>query len=108
MSAALLSQKCIPCNGNTPHLTESGYTALLAQIDGWIVEEGPCILKTYKFRNWKRTIAFVNRIAAIAETEGHHPTLYVSWGQVEVYVWTHAINGLTENDFILAAKIDRL
>jgi 4a-hydroxytetrahydrobiopterin dehydratase len=107
MSASLLSQKCIPCNGNTPPLTEAGWTALLAQIDGWVVEEGNCIVKTFKFRKYKRTIAFVNRVAAIAETEGHHPVLYVSWGEVEVYLWTHAISGLTENDFVLAAKIDQ-
>jgi 4a-hydroxytetrahydrobiopterin dehydratase len=107
MSATSLSQKCIPCMGNISPLTEPDITALLAQIDGWVVEEGNCIVKTFKFRNYKTTIAFVNRVAAIAEVEGHHPVLYVSWGEVEVYLYTTAYSALTEWDFILAAKIDQ-
>jgi 4a-hydroxytetrahydrobiopterin dehydratase len=107
MSTLSLSQKCIPCMGNIAPLTEAAIAELLAQIDGWVIEEGNCIVKTFKFRNYKTTIAFVNRVAAIAEVEGHHPVLYVSWGEVEVYLWTTAYSCLTEWDFILAAKIDQ-
>lgn len=107
MSTTSLASKCIPCMGNISLLTEAEIPGLLTQIDGWVVEEGNCLVKTFKFRNYKTTIAFVNRVAAIAEAEGHHPVLYVSWGEVEVYLFTKVFSGLTEWDFILAAKIDQ-
>jgi 4a-hydroxytetrahydrobiopterin dehydratase len=85
--------------------------ALLSQLDGWSLEDAAGhdqIAKRFKFRNFVEAVDFVNRITPVAEAEGHHPDLEVGWGRVRVVLWTHAAAGLTENDFILAAKIDRL
>jgi 4a-hydroxytetrahydrobiopterin dehydratase len=106
----LESRHCVKCEPGTPPLDNSEIGALLGQLDGWTIEETEGHLrlaKRYKFKGFMPAVAFVNRIAPIAEAEGHHPDLLVSWGSVIVYLWTHAAGGLTENDFILAAKIDQ-
>jgi len=77
-----------------------------AQVNGWLVVEAHHLTKAYTFPDFKTALEFVNRAGAIAEQEGHHPDLCLSWGKVEVKTWTHKIDGLTESDFILAAKID--
>ena len=107
MSVSLADMKCVPCKGGVPPLTAEEITPLLAQLDGWQVEENKKLVKAYRFRNFVQAVDFVNAITQVAEVEGHHPDLYVQWGEVRVYIWTHKIDGLTESDFYLAAKIDR-
>jgi 4a-hydroxytetrahydrobiopterin dehydratase len=109
---ALAEKKCVPCEGGTPALSESEARTLLGQVDGWklVQPEGGAarIEKRFKFDGFMPGVDFVNQVARVAEDEGHHPDILLKWGEVRVTVWTHAANGLTENDFILAAKIDRL
>jgi 4a-hydroxytetrahydrobiopterin dehydratase len=105
----LLEKKCIPCEGGTLPLTQSDITELLSQVSGWVVSlDLNKLSKEYTFENFATAMAFANQIAQIAEEEGHHPDLLVSWGKVGVSLSTHSISGLSENDFILAAKIDML
>lgn len=92
-----------------PPLNKAETAVLLKQVNGWVpTEEGKCIIKTFTFPDFASAMRFANSIAAIAEAEAHHPDLAVSWGRVTVELSTHAIKGLSENDFILAAKIDTL
>jgi 4a-hydroxytetrahydrobiopterin dehydratase len=81
---------------------------LLAQLSGWQVVNEHHLRKEFRFSNYAEALAHVNRISEVAEAEGHHPDVCFGWGKVEVLIWTHKINGLTESDFILAAKIDAL
>jgi len=104
----LVNKKCIPCEGGVPPLNEEEILEYITLVKGWIVREDKKILRTFNFVNFKHTMHFVNEVAGIAEEEGHHPVMHVSYGSVEVELWTHAIDGLSENDFIIAAKIDRL
>lgn len=107
----LHERHCVACKPGTPHLTRAEIEPLLGQVPGWKVEEADGHLrlsKTVKFKGFMPGVELVNRIAPIAEAEKHHPDLLVSWGSVTVQLWTHAAGGLTENDFILAAKIDHL
>jgi len=108
MPVALAEKSCTPCRGGIPPLTESEAAAYHAQAPDWaLVDDTKRIERTYRFKNFAEAFRFVERAAALAEAEGHHPDLLLSWGKVEVKIWTHKINGLTESDFILAAKIDR-
>ena len=106
MAESLTSKTCVPCEGGVPPLTSEEISLLLLQIDGWTVSDGKKLTKTYTFPDFVQALAFVNRAGAVAEAEGHHPDLFLTWGKVGVEVWTHAIGGLSENDFILAAKLD--
>jgi 4a-hydroxytetrahydrobiopterin dehydratase len=108
MTASLADRTCVPCKGGTPPLTAEERAPFLAQLSGWAIEDNKKLVKAYKFRNFVQAVAFVNRLTPVAEEQGHHPDLYVRWGEVRVYLWTHAIDGLTESDFVMAAKIDRL
>lgn len=108
MAAELADRQCVPCRGGVPPLSAEQVAPLLARLEGWQVEEGKQLSKAYKVRNFMRAVEFVNRITPVAEEQGHHPDLYVRWGEVRVSLWTHAIDGLTESDFIMAAKIDRV
>jgi 4a-hydroxytetrahydrobiopterin dehydratase len=108
MATNLADQKCVPCRGGTPSLTREQIAPLLAQLDGWQVEDDKKLIKTFKVKDFVAAVDFVNRIMPVAEAEGHHPDLYVRWGEVRVYLWTHKIDGLTESDFYMAAKIDRV
>ena len=108
MATHLADQKCVPCRGGTPPLTHEQIGPLQEQLDGWLVEADKKLIKSFKVKNWLDAVDFVNRISPVAEAEGHHPDLYVRWGEVRVYLWTHKINGLTESDFYMAAKIDRV
>ena len=108
MAAALADRTCVPCKGGTPPMTEVEYAPLLAQLDHWQVEEGKKLIKPFKVKNFVQAVDFVNQITPVAEEQGHHPDLYVRWGEVRVYLWTHAIDGLSESDFVMAAKIDRV
>jgi 4a-hydroxytetrahydrobiopterin dehydratase len=108
MVSTLADKKCVPCQGGTPPLTARDTAPLLAQLDGWEVEESKKLVKSFRFKNFVQAVAFTNAIAQVAEEEQHHPDLYVRWGQVRVLLWTHKIDGLTESDFVMAAKIDRV
>ncbi len=108
MTASLAERKCVPCEGGTPTLTAEQVAPLLSQLDGWKVQDGTSLTKTFAFPDFVKAVDFVNAITPVAEGEGHHPDLTVTWGKVGVSLTTHAIGGLSENDFILAAKIDAL
>ena len=101
----LTQKKCKPCEGGVPPLTEEQTNNLLKQIPSWTIKEGN-VFKQFKFKDFKEAMAFVNKVAGIAEQENHHPDITISYSQVSIGLWTHAINGLSENDFILPAKID--
>jgi 4a-hydroxytetrahydrobiopterin dehydratase len=104
-----LSEKhCVPCRGGVPPLAGEELERLQQQLPGWQVVNGHHLLKSFSFPDFRTALDFVNKAGAIAEEEGHHPDLFLSWGKVEVKVWTHKIDGLTESDFILAAKLDTL
>ncbi|MCH6551042.1 MAG: 4a-hydroxytetrahydrobiopterin dehydratase [Planctomycetes bacterium] len=102
----LAKKDCVPCRGGVPPLSGETVDQLLRELDGWSVEEGYHLTRTYKFKNFAEALAFVNRVGEIAEQQNHHPDLHLAWGKVRVEVWTHKISGLTESDFIFAAKVD--
>jgi 4a-hydroxytetrahydrobiopterin dehydratase len=105
----LASRNCVPCRGGIPPLSEEKARALLAGTPLWSLEEqGARLARRFEFRDFVQAMEFVNRVAEIAEAQGHHPDIAIHWNKVDLVVWTHAIGGLHENDFILAAKIDRL
>jgi len=103
----LASKTCVPCRGGVPPVKGAELDALLRQVSGWSVVNEHHLTKTYKFPDFRQALAFVNRVGEIAEEQGHHPDIFLAWGKVEITLWTHAIDGLTESDFIMAAKIDR-
>ncbi|MHB8732178.1 MAG: 4a-hydroxytetrahydrobiopterin dehydratase [bacterium] len=107
-TTGLADRACVPCQGGTPPLTRAQFAPLLAQLDGWQVEDDRMLVKVFRFKNFVQAVEFVNAITPVAEAENHHPDLRVSWGQVRVELWTHKINGLSEADFVMAAKIDRV
>ncbi|MBI4948496.1 4a-hydroxytetrahydrobiopterin dehydratase [Candidatus Berkelbacteria bacterium] len=106
----LSSGKCVPCEGGVPPIEGERLTELKNQLDqeapGWELSDPKHLQKTYKFADFKTALEFVNKIGEIAEQEGHHPNIEFGWGFVRVLLWTHAINGLSDNDFILAAKLE--
>jgi 4a-hydroxytetrahydrobiopterin dehydratase len=107
----LHERHCVKCEPGTPPLSSHEVGQLLEQLDGWTVEDADGhmrLTKQYMFKGFMPAVEFVNKIAPIAEAEGHHPDLLVSYGSVTVHLFTHAAGGLTDNDFILASKIDRL
>ncbi len=104
----LASKNCVPCKGGVPALAGTELEALAKQVPEWKVVDGHHITRAFKFKNFVDALAFVNKVGALAEQQGHHPDIFLAWGKAEVTTWTHSINGLTESDFILAAKIDRL
>lgn len=104
----LARKHCIPCRGGIPPLTGEPLRKLSEELPFWKVIEEHHITKTFLFPDFAHGLDFVNRAGALAETEGHHPDLCLSWGKVDVTIYTHKIHGLTESDFILAAKIDEL
>ncbi len=107
---SLADNKCVPCRGGVPSLSEDQAKTLLSELDTtWtLTNDATHIQRSYTFDNFIRAMEFANRLTAIAEEEGHHPDLHISWGQCTVDLWTHKINGLTESDFFMAAKSDRV
>ncbi|MGH7844095.1 MAG: 4a-hydroxytetrahydrobiopterin dehydratase [Candidatus Binatia bacterium] len=101
----LAQKRCVPCEGGVPPLGKSEVEKYLSQLKGWAVN-GKWITKEFDFKNFIAAMKFVNKVADIAETEGHHPDIHIHYNRVRFDIWTHAIDGLSENDFILAAKID--
>ena len=106
MTESLASKHCVPCHGGVPRLKGEEIEPLLAQLEGWGVVEEHHLSKEYKFKNFADALAFVNRVGETAEAEGHHPDIEFGWGYARLKVYTHAIDGLSESDFILAARID--
>lgn len=104
----LAGRECVPCRGGVPPLKGDEIQDLISKLDRWSVVSEHHLTKAYKFRDFKESLAFVNRVGELAEQQGHHPDISFGWGRVEVTIWTHKIDGLTESDFILAAKIDQL
>ena len=104
----LIKKHCVPCEGGIPPMNKSEAEKYLKQIKSWKLV-GNKIEKDFKFKNFKKAMEFVNMVADLAEEEEHHPDMLVySWNKVKITTYTHAIGGLSENDFILAAKIDKL
>ena len=103
----LAQQKCKPCEGGVNPLSQDEITRLLTQLNGWVFNNGE-IEKIHPFKNYYQTMAFVNAVAWLAHREGHHPDMSVGFNQCKVAYTTHAIGGLSENDFICAAKVDAL
>ncbi len=106
--STLAERHCVPCRGGIPPLKGDALRPLVEQLPYWKVVEEHHLAKTFLFRDFQSALGFVNRIGAVAEEEGHHPDLGLSWGKVDVQIYTHKIRGLSESDFILAAKIDEL
>ena len=105
----LASKKCIPCSGGIPPMEKKEIDKYLNNLgNGWKVNSKGHINKEYKFQDFIEAMKFANKIAEIAEKEGHHPDLHISWGSCKVEIWTHKINGLAESDFYLAAKIEEI
>jgi len=107
--ADLVSRSCTPCRGGVPPLDAAEIARLTPQLDpGWEVVDGHHLRRVYRFPDFAQALAFTQRVGELAEEQGHHPDLHLSWGKVVVEVWTHAIDGLHENDFIFAAKCETL
>ena len=106
--SGLSSKDCVPCRGGVPPLGREEIAKFHQELDGWEVVNDHHLKKSYKFSNFIEAQTFVNRVGNLAEEQGHHPDICFGWGYAEISIWTHKIDGLTESDFILAAKIDKL
>ena len=106
--SALAEKSCVPCRGGVPPLKGEELGLLSAQVAEWTVVGAHHLEREFTFPDFNNALAFTNRVGALAESEGHHPDIYLAWGKVGIKIWTHKIDGLTESDFVLAAKIDRL
>ncbi len=104
----LAGNNCVPCRGGVPPLRGEEIEPLLTQVSGWRVVDEHHLEKDYAFPDFQTALDFVNQAGGIAEEQGHHPDIFLSWGKAGIKIWTHKIDGLTESDFILAAKIDEL
>jgi len=108
MTEQLADKKCVPCRGGVPPLKGKELEMLHKVVPKWSVIDEHHLTHEYKFPDFVQALAFVNRVGALAEEQGHHPDILLAWGKAEITLWTHKVNGLTESDFIMAAKIDRL
>ncbi len=105
----LSAKQCVPCMGGVPPLDAKRVGELLAQLGGgWVAVENHHIEKEFTFDDFRQALEFTNEVGALAEEQGHHPDVYLAWGKVKLILWTHKIDGLTESDFIFAAKADEL
>lgn len=104
----LAAKSCVPCAGGVPPLAGDELDAFAAQLPDWSVVGGHHLEREFGFPNFVQALAFTNKVGDLAELEGHHPDIYLAWGRVAIKIWTHKVDGLTESDFVLAAKIDRL
>jgi 4a-hydroxytetrahydrobiopterin dehydratase len=106
--SSLAGKTCVPCKGGTPPLKGAELHNFSHQLPNWEVVDEHHITRTFPFPDFKQALDFVNRVGAVAEEQGHHPDIFLAWGKVGITLWTHKVNGLTESDFIMAAKIDEL
>jgi len=104
----LANRECVPCRGGVPPMKGAEINEFSSQIHEWEVVNEHHLKKTFRFKNFRETLDFVVRVGELAEEQGHHPDICFGWGKAEITIWTHKIDGLTESDFVLAAKIDRL
>lgn len=104
----LFERSCEPLPEGSPTLTPGQIDELLPQLEGWRVVDGEKLAKDYKFKDFAKALAFVNGVGEVAEADDHHPEIWFTYGQARLEIRTHSIDGLSENDFILAAKIDRI
>ncbi len=104
----LATKTCVPCRGGMPALKGTELENLHKQVPEWTVVSEHHITREFKFPDFRQALAFVNRAGEVAEEQGHHPDIFLTWGKAQITLWTHKIDGLTESDFIMAAKIDRL
>ncbi len=105
---ALANRTCVPCSGGVPRLEGAELERFAAQVEGWQVVDAHHLTRRYEFEDFRASQEFVNRVGEIAEAEGHHPDIAFGWGYADLKIFTHAIDGLSESDFILAAKINQL
>lgn len=108
MTEQLADKKCVPCKGGVPALQGDELRKLQDHVPKWSVEREHHLRREFKFPDFKHALDFVNRVGEVAEEQGHHPDILLAWGKAQITLWTHAIDGLSESDFIMAAKIDRL
>jgi 4a-hydroxytetrahydrobiopterin dehydratase len=106
---AMSRRKCVPCHGGAEPLNGQKLRTLTQELGGgWEAVKEHHLEKSYRFKNFREALDFTNRVGELAEAQGHHPDIYLAWAKVTLSIWTHKIDGLTENDFVLAAKIDEL
>jgi len=108
MTEDLAEMSCSLCVGATETMPVDQQKKMLTQLEGWEIMDGHHLERHYKFKNFKQALAFVNQVGEVAETEKHHPDIYFTWGKVSIQIMTHSVDGLTEADFILAAKINQI
>lgn len=109
MTGGLTAKRCLPCEAGTPPMPPEDVARMAAQVPGWDLKpDEQKLVRRFKFADFKQVMAFVNKVADLAEAEGHHPDIHISWNRVRLELTTHAIKGLSENDFIMAAKISEL
>lgn len=106
--SALASQRCVPCEKGTPPIKAAAAAELLRQLHGWEIIADQRLSRGFAFPNFVTALAFTNQVGEVAEAEGHHPDIHLTWGKVRIEIWTHSIGGLSLADFVLAAKIDEL
>ncbi len=104
----LAAKTCVPCRGGVPPLKGAALEELSRQLTTWKIVNEHHITRGFTFPDFRAALSFVDKVGALAEEQGHHPDIYLAWGKAEITIWTHKIDGLTESDFVLAAKIDRL
>jgi 4a-hydroxytetrahydrobiopterin dehydratase len=106
--SGLAEKSCVPCRGGVPALKGKELEDLHRQVPDWEVVNEHHLKRMFTFPDFVSALAFVNRVGEVAEKEGHHPDIYLAWGKAEITIWTHKVDGMTESDFILAAKINKL
>lgn len=104
----LAAKTCVPCRGGVPPLKGVELEKLSRELPAWKIVNEHHITRSFSFPDFREALSFVNRVGELAEEQGHHPDIFLAWGKADVTIWTHKIDGLTESDFILGAKIDRL
>ena len=104
----LAERQCVPCRGGVPPVKGDEITEMSSQLPDWQVVNEHHLQRNYRFKDFRETLDFVNRVGELAEEQGHHPDICFGWGKADITIWTHKIDGLTESDFVLAAKIDKL
>ena len=104
----LAERQCVPCRGGVPPMKGEQITEMSSQLPDWQVVNEHHLQRLYRFKDFRETLDFVNRVGELAEEQGHHPDVCFGWGKADITIWTHKIDGLTESDFVLAAKKDKL
>lgn len=104
----LAERQCVPCRGGVPPMKGEQLNEMSSQLPDWQVVNEHHLQRSYRFKDFRETLDFVNRVGELAEEQGHHPDICFGWGKADITIWTHKIDGLTESDFVLAAKIDKL